>query len=98
MKVRFLLILIVLLLFILAIPLQASIQAGHDEPDLNNAPFWFVEGRSKSQNKTYQLTSINWQVSEISAGNDYTLISPQAPAESSAGCCCTYLPCVFKNW
>jgi len=97
MKVRLLLILIVLLLFSLAIPLQTSIGAGDDEPDLNNVPFWFVVGRSKSQNKTYQLTSINWQVAGISAGNDYTLTSPLAPAESSAGCCCTYLPCVFKD-
>ena len=77
MKVRFLLILIVLLLFVLAIPQQTSFQAGDDEPDLNNVPFWFVEGRSKSQNKTYQLTSINWQVVGISAGNNYTLTSPQ---------------------
>ena len=97
MKVRFLLILIVLLLFSLAIPLQSSIQAGDDEPDLNNVPFWFVAGSSKSQNESYQLTSINWQVLGISAGNDYTLTSPLAPAESSAGCCCTYLPCVFKD-
>jgi len=98
MKIRFLLIMIVLLLFILAIPLQTSMQAGEEEPDLNNVPFWLVEGRSKSQNSLYQLTSINWQASGISAGNDYTLTSPQAPADSSNGCCCTYLPCVFKDW
>jgi hypothetical protein len=98
MKVRFLLVLIVLLLFILVLPLQTSIQAGEDEPDLNNVTFWFVVGRSKSQNRSYQLTSINWQASGISAGNDYTLTSPQGPSESSGGCCCTYLPCVFKDW
>ena len=98
MKVPLLLILIVLLLFILAIPLQTSIQAGEDEPDLNNDTFWFVAGRSKSQNKTIQLTSINWRVSGISFGNDYTLTSPQAPSESSGGCSCTYLPCVFEDW
>jgi len=98
MKVRFLLFLIVLVLFILVLPQQTNIRAVDDKPDLNNVPFWFVAGRSKSQNKTYQLTSINWRVSGISAGNDYTLTSPQAPADSSNGCCCTYLPCVFKDW
>ena len=97
MKVRFLLILIVLLLFILTIPLQTSIQAEDDKIELYNAEFWFEGGRSVSENKSYQLNSINWRVSGTSAGNDYTLTSPQAPAESSAGCCCTYLPCVFKE-
>ena len=97
MKVRFLLVLIVLLLFILVLPQQTNIRAVDDKPDLNNVPFWFVVGRSKSQNKTYQLTSINWRVSGVSFGNDYTLTRPPAPAESSAGCCCTYLPCVFKD-
>ena len=98
MKVHFLLILIVLVLFILVLPLQTSIQAGDDEPDLNNGTFWFVVGRSKSQNKAYQLTSISWQVTGISADNDYTLTSPQSLSESSTGCCCTYLPCALKGW
>jgi hypothetical protein len=98
MKVLLLLILLFLVLFILAIPLQISIQAGDDEPDLNNVPFWFGVGRSKSHNKTYQFTSLNWQVAGNSTGNDYNLTSPQGPSESSEGCCCTYLPCVFKNW
>ena len=97
MKVRFLLIIIIILLFILAIPLQTSFQAGDDETKLYNAKFWFEGGRSVSKNKSYQLTSINWQVSGVSASDAYTLTSPQAPAESSAGCCCTYLPCVFKK-
>lgn len=96
MKVLFLLILIVLLLSILAIPLQAGIQAGNDAPGLNDVQTWIAAGRSKSENKAYQLTSINWRVSGVSAGNDYSLSSPQAPADSSAGCCCTFLPFMCK--
>ncbi|UCC63704.1 MAG: hypothetical protein JSV36_01190 [Anaerolineae bacterium] len=46
----------------------------------------------------YHLTSLAWQVSGTAAGGGYALTSPQAPVLRGSGCCCTYLPCILRNW
>jgi len=46
----------------------------------------------------YHLTSLAWQVSGAAVGGDYTLAIPYAPALRGSGCCCTYLPCILRNW
>ena len=97
MKIHFLLILSVLLLFILAIPLQSNILAEESEPGTKSVNIMLITGRSESQNKSYQLTGFNWQVLGISSGGTYILTSPNTSLDSSDGCCCSYLPCVFKN-
>ena len=51
-----------------------------------------------SSGGNYHLATLAWQVSGTAAGDGYALTSPQAPALRGSGCCCTYLPCVFRNW
>jgi len=53
----------------------------------------------------YRLTSLafrnaqgdTWQVSGTSSGGGYRLLGPASPAGGNQ-CCCTYLPCVVRNF
>jgi hypothetical protein len=51
-----------------------------------------------SSGGSYHLTSLAWQVSGTAAGGSYALVSPSAPTLRGSGCCCTYLPCILRNW
>jgi hypothetical protein len=46
----------------------------------------------------YRLTTLGTQAETVSAGGAYRLLGPSAPAGQGSGCCCTYLPCVPRNW
>ena len=46
----------------------------------------------------YRLTTANWQVSGTAGGGGYRLVGPAAPEQAGSGCCCTYLPCVMRQW
>ena len=98
MKTRLLLILLIFLLFIFALPLKAIMPAALAESELNRDTIWMVTGSTASSDGTYHLIGTNWQVSGVSVGGDYTLLSPLSPLDSSEGCCCTYLPGVFMGW
>lgn len=97
MKGRFLLLLIVVFLFIILVPLQAKIQAAYAESEVKKDTIWLAAGSTASPNGTYHLAGTNWLVSGISTGGAYQLISPLPLSVAGEGCCCTYLPCVFKN-
>jgi hypothetical protein len=45
----------------------------------------------------YHLTVPAWQVAGAARGGDYRL-SPAAPLLRGSGCCCTYLPCVLRQF
>ena len=51
-----------------------------------------------SSGGSYHLSSLAWQVSGTAAGESYALVSPSAPTLRGSGCCCTYLPCILRNW
>jgi hypothetical protein len=59
-----------------------------------------------SSGGNYQLVSLPlrqaqgdaWSVSGAAAGGDYTLAVPYTAAPRGSGCCCTYLPCILRNW
>lgn len=46
----------------------------------------------------YHLTSTSWQVSGRASGGDYYLLGAAAPNLRGSGCCCTYLPCILRNF
>jgi len=46
----------------------------------------------------YHLTSLAWQVSGATSSDSYHLLSPAVPISSENGCCCTYLPCILRNY
>ena len=46
----------------------------------------------------YHLTSTSWQVSGMASGGDYYLLDPAALNLRGSGCCCTYLPCIVRNF
>ena len=47
----------------------------------------------------YRLTSLahTWQVGEVASGGAYRLLRPASPGGGNQ-CCCTYLPCVVRNF
>jgi len=47
---------------------------------------------------SYRLTTADWQVSGTASGGGYRLVGPAAPGAAGSGCCCTYLPCVMRDW
>jgi len=47
---------------------------------------------------SYRLTTVEWQVSGAATGEGYRLVGPMAPGLAGSGCCCTYLPCVMRDW
>ncbi len=47
---------------------------------------------------SYRLTIADWQVSGTASGGGYRLVGPAAPGAAGSGCCCTYLPCVMRQW
>jgi hypothetical protein len=46
----------------------------------------------------YHLTSLGWRVSGTAGGAGYRLLSPAAPTLRGNGCCCTWIPCVGRNF
>lgn len=46
----------------------------------------------------YHLTSAIWQVDGASSGGNYHLTALLGPTGTGTPCCCTYLPCVLRNY
>jgi len=98
MNTRLLIILLFVLLFAIAFPLKAVMPAALAESEVHKDTIWLVTGGTASADGAYLLKGTNWLASGISSGGAYQLSGPQSPSNSSEGCCCTYLPCVFKDW
>ncbi|HNS51831.1 MAG TPA: hypothetical protein PKO09_11695 [Anaerolineae bacterium] len=47
---------------------------------------------------SYRLTTVNWQVTGDASGGSYRLLGPASPSSAGSGCCCTYLPCLMRDW
>jgi hypothetical protein len=45
----------------------------------------------------YHLANLIWQVSGTASGGGYRLLGPVQPALQGPGCCCLYLPVLFKK-
>ena len=52
---------------------------------------------SISSGGKYRLHTTNPQVSFFSSGGTYILQPLASPSGSAAGCCCTYMPCMFTQ-
>lgn len=62
-----------------------------------SAPRYQIE-TGTSSGGSYQLTSFWVQTGGIAAGGAYRLLGPSASNLQGSSCCCTYLPCVFRNY
>ena len=58
------------------------------------APITGANVQAITQN--YRLTRQTWQVSGISSGGGFHLVSLNAPALTGNDCCCTYLPLICR--
>jgi hypothetical protein len=47
---------------------------------------------------SYRLTSASLPGSEPMIGGGYQLLSLAESTATGSGCCCTYLPCIPRNW
>lgn len=90
MKTLILLVLIITLLVGGGVALAQSSGAGPGQ-SLSIQP-------ATSSGGNYQLASLIWQVSGTASGGGYALASPYVPTLRGSGCCCTYLPCILRNW
>ena len=46
----------------------------------------------------YHLASLAWEVSGAASGGGYRLLGPVQPALQGSGCCCLYLPVLFRKY
>jgi hypothetical protein len=45
----------------------------------------------------YRLVSVSVQAGVIASGGGYRLLGPASPSGGNQ-CCCTYLPCILRNY
>ena len=62
-------------------------------PATTAAPVYVVE-QGRPAGGSYQLAAGTWQVRGTAGGPLYQL---QSTIMQGAGCCCTYLPCLFRH-
>jgi hypothetical protein len=60
-------------------------------------PAQYAVAQGRASGEGYRLTSMSWQVSGASSGGGYRLLGPASPSGGNP-CCCTYLPCVLRNY
>jgi hypothetical protein len=58
---------------------------------------WYVVEGGTVVGGNYRLTGLAWQVSGAASGGRYRLLGPASPSGGNQ-CCCTYLPCVVRNF
>ena len=61
-------------------------------------PTWYTVEQGTASGGGYYLTSLVWQVSGTASSGGYRLLGPASPTLTGNGCCCTYLPCVVRNF
>jgi hypothetical protein len=95
--------LVILLLVCLCAPGSAAAQPAEQTPG-PSAPVLRVRGEAIGG--AYRLTGTQLasqnlrppSQEELASGGSYRLLAPMGPTLRGSGCCCTYLPCVFRNF
>jgi len=90
----FSIVLVVLVCMLLVGVALAQPGGGPSPPTL----YTMVEGSASGEG--YHLTSLNWRVNGTVSGGGYRLLGPAAspPPSAEVGCCCTYVPCLMRNY
>jgi C4-dicarboxylate transporter len=90
MKRRVLILTLVVLLSLVA----AALVWGQDD-----APFsTYAVAPGTAAGQGYRLTSLGWHVDRAVAGGAYQLVGPASTVLRGSGCCCTYVPCVMRDF
>ncbi|RCK76815.1 MAG: hypothetical protein ANABAC_3240 [Anaerolineae bacterium] len=82
----------VILLIILALLLVGSAALAQS----SGLPGYIVQGTSSCDR--YHLTGTTWQARGIASGGEYRLAGLTSPTGTGTPCCCSYLPCVLRNY
>ena len=61
-------------------------------------PMWYTVEQGTASGRGYYLTSLAWRASGTASSGGYRLLGPASPTLTGNGCCCTYLPCVVRNF
>lgn len=80
------------LLVLLALLLLASIVMAQ-----SSGAGWYTVGPGTAAGGRYRLDSLAWQVEGTAGGGWYILSSPVRATLRGSGCCCAYLPCLFRK-
>lgn len=83
---------LVAIVALLLVGTVALAQPGGPDP-----PTWYTVEQGAAFGGDYRLTGLSWQVEGSASGGGYRLLGPASPTLRGSGCCCTYLPCVFRN-
>lgn len=81
---------------ILLLPLALLLVAGVVLAQSSGAG-WYTVGPGTISGGDYRLTSLAWQVEGTAGGGGYILSSPVRAMLRGSGCCCAYLPCLFRK-
>jgi hypothetical protein len=87
---------IVVLTFLLVLLVSGKMtlaQSGEREP-----PIWPAVEQVTSIGGGYFHTNLGWTVSGAASGGDYRLSGPTRATLRGDGCCCTWLPCVLRDF
>jgi len=68
------------------------------QPGGHDPPTWYTVEQGTASGRGYYLTSLAWHASGTAGGGGYRLLGPASPTLTGNGCCCTYLPCVVRNF
>lgn len=83
----------VILLAIVALLLVGSVAWAQ-----SGGPPGYVVKPGTASGGHYRLTAVTWQVRGIISGGGYRLAGPVGPNGTGTPCCCTYLPCVMRDF
>lgn len=89
-------ILIPILMFCLLGGFFLTSQMDPEQAIANYDPIWIVEAHQTASADDYQLHSLGWQVSGTLTSASYRLQAPNNINLRGSGCCCSYLPCLYK--
>ncbi len=86
-------VIIVLVIASLLLSTVALAQSGPHKP-----PLLYTVKAGTASGGHYHLSSMAWEVGGTAYGGGYHLQGLLRPTLRGNGCCCVYVPCVFRNY
>jgi hypothetical protein len=87
---------IVTLIVVLALLLAGSVAMAQSSGQ--GLPVLYTVRQGVMAGEGYHLASLTWQVSGAASGTGHRLASSSSPAGTGTQCCCSYLPCMLRNY
>lgn len=89
--------LILLVALVILLVLAGGVLAQPNPSSSPHSAQWYSVEQSTLTGNNYHLASRVWQFDPQASGGDYRLQSLTTPDLRGNGCCCTFLPCQWRN-